>query len=112
MNKKDVFGFFKKLIRLLKEERDKNSPSYQSLIAIIKGVWFFLKPKLAVEDKAKKRFENYCRRCPFFQDEVYESEKVEDERIPELSGKMCSDCGCTLSFKTRQNVKKCKKWKD
>lgn len=44
-------------------------------------------------------------------DEPIDFMKVNDERIPELSGKMCDDCGCALPYLLRQNIKKCECWK-
>lgn len=69
----------------------------------------FEDPILCVEEKAKKRLE-VCMSCNFFVDEPIEFLRVKDSNIPELSNKMCNDCGCVLSYKIRQDLKKCKKW--
>lgn len=69
----------------------------------------FEHPILCVEKKAKDRLE-ICKKCVNFVDEPIEFFRVEDNNIPELSNKMCNDCGCTLSYKIRQDIKKCKLW--
>lgn len=51
-----------------------------------------------------------CLMCDDFVDEPIDFLKVEDKNIPELSNKMCDECGCTLSYKLRQSKTKCKKW--
>jgi RNase P subunit RPR2 len=70
---------------------------------------FVAKNKTAI-DLAKKRFENHCKNCEFFVEESNELLKVEDKDVPELSNKMCADCGCVLSYKNRQSLKICEKW--
>lgn len=59
---------------------------------------------------ANKRFENHCKSCKFSIEEPIPELRVEDKQIPELSGKTCGDCGCILSYKLRQSVKKCSRW--
>jgi hypothetical protein len=51
-----------------------------------------------------------CRGCKHFKEEPVDFLRVEDKDVPELSGKMCGACGCTLSYKIRQNIKPCKEW--
>lgn len=51
-----------------------------------------------------------CLGCEFYEDEPLESFKITGEKIPELSGKMCGDCFCILSYKLRQSKTKCDKW--
>jgi hypothetical protein len=56
-------------------------------------------------DRAKK-----CTGCEMFTDEPIDFLRVVDKNIPELSNKMCDECGCTLSYKLRQSKNKCDKW--
>lgn len=51
-----------------------------------------------------------CLMCDDFVDEPIDFLKVEDKNIPEISNKMCDECGCTLSYKLRQSKTKCKQW--
>lgn len=71
----------------------------------------FEHPILCVEKKAKDRLE-ICKKCVNFVEEPIEFFRVKDNNMPELSNKMCSDCGCTLSYKLRQDLKKCIKWQE
>lgn len=75
------------------------------------GKYNFENPSLHFEQLAKKRT-FVCISCPMFIDEPVDFLQVEDKRIPELSKKMCNDCGCTLSYKLRQDLKKCIKWQE
>ena len=61
------------------------------------------------EALAKTRSET-CSTCEHFEDEPVQSLQIQDQRIPELSKKMCGDCFCALPYKTRQSVKPCDKW--
>ena len=63
--------------------------------------------ELLAMDRAKE-----CTVCEMFVDEPINFLRVEDKNIPELSNKMCNECGCTLSYKLRQSKTKCKKWQD
>jgi len=63
--------------------------------------------ELLAMDRAKE-----CTGCEMFVDEPIDFLRVEDKNIPELSNKMCDECGCTLSYKLRQSKTKCKKWQD
>lgn len=69
----------------------------------------FEQPILCVEKKAEDRLE-ICKKCVNFVEEPIEFFRVEDKNIPELSNKMCNECGCTLSYKIRQDLKICKLW--
>lgn len=62
-----------------------------------------------IENRARKRLES-CSDCLI--DEPIKSFRIEDKRIPELSNKMCDDCGCAAPYFFRQDIKKCKNWKD
>lgn len=71
-----------------------------------KGNYQLNDPKL--EKKAKERFK-VCSGCRFLEEEPIDFLKVED-RIKEASNKMCGQCGCTISYLIRQDLKICKKW--
>lgn len=66
-------------------------------------------PTPCIEKKAIERLA-ICKDCEFFQDEPIKEFRVTDKNIPEFSGKYCDDCGCTLSYKSRQNIEICEKW--
>ena len=72
---------------------------------------YFTKNKKAKE-LAKKRYLENCKNCEFFANEKNELLKFEDNSIKELSNKLCSLCGCNCSFKLRQSLKKCEKWRE
>jgi len=61
--------------------------------------------ELLAMDRAKE-----CIGCEMFIDEPIDFLRVIDKNIPELSNKMCDECGCTLSYKLRQSISKCSKW--
>jgi hypothetical protein len=71
----------------------------------------FNNPIKEVEELAKERLFD-CINCPKFVDEPIDFLRVKDERIKEFSNKMCDECGCTLSYKSRQSIEKCKLWKE
>ena len=90
-------------------EKETNPDIIRDSKAVVSGMsnfYFGLKGKLA-----KERFENHCKGCIFNEAEPIEDMKVRDSAIPQLSGRMCGDCGCVLSYKIRQSVKKCRFWK-
>lgn len=62
-----------------------------------------------VEEIAKRRAE-ICKGCELYEDEPIDFLQVRDDRIPELSKKMCGDCGCALPTLLRQNAKICSRW--
>lgn len=80
--------------------------------AIITGISNFELNIVNARNKARERLKNHCAGCEFFIDEPIESEKVIDKVIPELSGKICGECGCVMPYKLRQSVKKCERWKE
>lgn len=51
-----------------------------------------------------------CGMCPNFVDEPIDMFKIQDKRIKELSNKMCDECGCSIPYLLRQNIKICKNW--
>ncbi|QQM25255.1 hypothetical protein [Elizabethkingia sp. M8] len=92
----------------LKHEKDPDI--VRDIRAIITGISNFELNIINARNKARERLEKHCSGCKFFIDEPLESEIVIDKVIPQLSGKICSDCGCVASYKLRQSIKKCKKW--
>jgi len=73
------------------------------------GKYNFENPVNEIETLACER-KNICVNCPMFVEEPISFLKVEDNRIIELSNKICDDCGCTLSYKLRQSKSICSKW--
>lgn len=63
-----------------------------------------------IEALANERKE-ICIKCPMFKKEPIPILRVKDKNIPELSNMFCDDCGCTLSYKTRQSIEICEKWR-
>lgn len=66
-------------------------------------------PKESVEAKAARRAEE-CAKCLHYEDEPIKMFQIQDERIPQLSKKMCGECSCSLPYLLRQSQKICKKW--
>lgn len=62
-----------------------------------------------IEEKALNRVQ-ICLECDEYADEPIDFLKVKDERIKEASEKMCGNCGCSLPYLLRQDLKVCKKW--
>lgn len=79
--------------------------------AINKGIRNFRKPKKEVEEKARQRLEK-MKKCPNFQKEKISFLRVNDKRIPGLSGMCCKECGCVMSYKARQDEEKCACWNE
>lgn len=79
--------------------------------AVMVGVANFKTGNKKANELAKQRFENHCKSCKFNELEPIEELRVIDEQIPELSNKRCGECLCILSYKLRQSVKKCSRWK-
>ena len=94
-------SFKKKIVSLAKNGID----------PLIDGVTNFNNPNKEVELLANERKE-VCVKCPMFVDEPIPFLSVQDDRIKELSNKICDECGCTLSYKLRQSKTKCDKWKE
>ena len=72
----------------------------------IEGKHNFENPTDEVEALAKERLSA----CDCLVDEPIDFLRVADDRIPELSNKMCQECGCTGAYKFRQSIEKCNKW--
>lgn len=64
-----------------------------------------------VERKAEQRAMT-CIGCKSFEIEPIDLFKIQDERIPELSDRMCNECGCASPYLLRQDIKICKKWEE
>lgn len=92
-------SFKKKIVSLVKN----------GISPLEEGVRNFNTIDMDVELLAKERT-GVCVDCIFFVDEPISFLKVKDKNIPELTDKMCDDCGCTLSYKIRQSLIKCDKW--
>jgi hypothetical protein len=92
-------SFRKKIISLKKSGID----------PLVEGVSNFKIENKEAEALAKKRSLD-CLNCISNVEEPIDFLRVEDKRIKELSNRMCNDCGCTLSYKLRQSIKKCAKW--
>lgn len=93
----------------LKNESDPNIT--KDIKAIISGMTNFFVRSGKSKKIAEERLKNHCSGCAYFITDPVESEKVNDKDIPELSGKICSLCGCTSSYKLRQSIKQCEFWK-
>lgn len=78
---------------------------------VSEGIHNFKHENKGVEKLAKERL-NTCMGCPYFKTEPVEFFRVSDDRIPELTDKMCGECFCTLSYKLRQSTIKCKRWQE
>lgn len=66
-----------------------------------------------IEELALKRLEMIKKSgCKNFMEEPIDFFKVTDERIPELSGMMCGDCGCGVPYLIRQDLTKCNCWQE
>jgi hypothetical protein len=66
---------------------------------VAEGLYNFNYPKDCIEKKALER-SKVCQGCPNFVEDTIEELQVKD-RIETLSKKMCSLCGCVLSYKLR-----------
>lgn len=98
----------KRFCESLKKQEDINLIRDTKAVAI--GVKNFNFLNENAEKLAKERLENHCTFCNFNILEPIEELRVTDKRITELSKRTCGDCGCVLSYKLRQSVKKCSKW--
>lgn len=76
----------------------------------IEGKRNFEKPVAELENLAADRA-TICKGCRYFKQEPIPFLRVVDTLTPELSEMACGKCGCELSYKTRQNIKICSKWK-
>lgn len=64
-----------------------------------------------IEARAARRAET-CTGCKHLVDEPIKSLRVNDPRLPALSGKMCGLCFCIAPYKVRQNLSPCEKWNE
>ena len=83
----------------------------KGLDPIVEGMNNFNNPLIEIETLAESRA-LACINCPIdkCQLEPIESLRVTDIRIPALTDMFCDLCGCTLSYKLRQSIDKCKLW--
>jgi hypothetical protein len=95
-------GLTKKVKSLLKTKEGLEALSY--------GVYYYRNKNETIESLAKERSKE-CVKCEKI--EFDDFEKIKDNRIPEISGKMCGECFCSLPYLLRQTTKGCelKKWK-
>lgn len=99
---------FKRFCESLNKQEEINILRDTKAVAV--GVYNFKTGNKKAGDLAKKRYEFSCQNCKFSIEEPIPELRVVDKQIPELSGKTCGDCGCVLSYKLRQSVKKCSRW--
>lgn len=96
--------------RIQKNLENETDPDVKKdLKAVLSGMsnfYFGLKTKVA-----RERYEESCNGCEFNVKEPIEAMRVSDSIIPEISNRQCSLCGCVLSYKIRQSIKKCQYWK-
>lgn len=74
---------------------------FKHIDQVAEGVYNYKFPKECIEKKALER-SKVCVKCPNFIDDPIKDFHVTD-RIEDLSKKMCSLCGCVLSYKLRIN---------
>lgn len=94
-------SFKKKIVSLLEHGTD----------PLIEGMHNFKHPNIDIELLAKERSDE-CIKCKLNVLEPIDFLRVNDTRIPELTNRMCDECGCTLSYKLRQSQTKCTKWQE
>lgn len=71
---------------------------------------YYLENRKGLREATAAARATVCGGCDQNVQEPIKFLKIEDPRIPELSGKMCDGCGCALPYLLRQNSKICKKW--
>lgn len=98
----------KRFCESLKKQEDIDLIRDTKAVAIGIKNFNFLNEK--TENLAMERLEANCKFCNFNILEPIEELRVTDTRIPDLTNRTCGDCGCVLSYKLRQSVKKCSKW--
>ena len=96
------------MFKQIKEIKDRLGDNPE-LKPIYIGMLNFWTDNKKAEIKAKERLQT-CKECEFFVEEKNDLLKVNDSKIPYLTNKQCGECGCVLSFKLRQSIKKCNKW--
>lgn len=107
MSKLKILSFIKRLSEGLSSETD---PSIiLTARAALRGSMNLAKSQL---EPTSEKFAYICKTCPDNIVETDDNLKVEDPDFPFLSERMCGACGgCVLSYKVRQNIKLCDKWK-
>ncbi|MGE8528509.1 hypothetical protein [Chryseobacterium rhizosphaerae] len=99
---------FKRFCASLNKQEDINIIKNAKAVAV--GILNFKTDNKKAFELAEKRFENHCKSCKFSIEEPIPELRVDDKQIQELSGRTCGECGCILSYKLRQSVKKCSRW--
>lgn len=104
-------NFSEKIKRLKQALRETKDPDYaKALKAIIAGMTNYYLGLCS--GLAKERFEKFCKDCAYNVRDPIPDMRIQDEKAPEISERMCSHChGCVLSYKLRQSVKPCEFWK-
>lgn len=77
---------------------------------LMDGYHNYNNPNPDIEEIAGERL-SICITCPHYQDEEIKMFQIDDKLLPMASNKKCNDCGCILSYKIRQLVIRCNKWK-
>lgn len=102
----NILAGIKRLRDSLRNEKDPNI--ILSTKAIIVGMSnFYFNNK---REEAERLYKEFCINCEYNLEETDKDLQIIDKHIPGLTNRMCGDCGCVLSFKTRQNIKPCSKW--
>lgn len=102
----DILEGIKRIKKGLEKESDPDIvKDAKAVISGMSNFYFGLKTPLA-----KERFDKFCKDCEYNVVDPVEDMQVKDSIIPELSKKQCGFCGCVLSYKIRQSVKKCVYW--
>ncbi|MEJ5105503.1 hypothetical protein [Chryseobacterium sp. MYb328] len=99
---------FKRFCESLKKQDEVNIIRDTKAVAV--GIANFKTNNKKAVELAVIRLEKHCKSCIFSIDEPIPELRVEDKQISQLSGKTCGECGCVLSYKLRQSVKKCSRW--
>ena len=105
----EIIAKIKRLSESLKSEE--NPDVVLTTKAALFGMTNFYFRNKKSKDSALQKYENFCLNCEHNLIDPIKEMRVFDFDIPQMTNKMCGDCGCVLSYKTRQNIKPCKKWK-
>ncbi|MEJ8604635.1 hypothetical protein JSO60_06675 [Riemerella anatipestifer] len=101
-----------KIERLISSMKKEENPEIaKTLKAVAVGMTNFHLGIKSATKTAEERYTNHCSKCEYNQEEKVSTMVVIDEKIPQLSKRYCGLCGCVLSYKLRQNIKPCEKWK-
>ncbi len=104
----NILAAIKRLSNSLKSEKDPDIILTTKAIIVGMTNFYFNNKK----EEAEQLYKNFCINCEYNVEETDKELQLVDTQIPEMTKRMCSFCGgCVLSFKTRQNIKPCSKWK-